>query len=104
MALTIIPIFQKIRTGIDKVDQVIEKLYTTLTALSKVEIINGRIIASTIIISGRENAVPHKLGRVPQGYVVISKNADTNIWNATSDDLNLYLHCSTNVFVVLWVF
>jgi hypothetical protein len=65
---------------------------------------------TTITITATINttfAVPHKLGRVPVGYHVVSKNKSVDIYNSATPwtDMNIYLEAPvTNVVVTLFIF
>lgn len=72
--------------------------------------LNGKFIVDGILINaslvnGSVNLVPHGLGRVPNGYVVIYKSANSDLWDDSNpDSLFLRLNVTANVNVKLWVF
>ena len=49
-------------------------------------------------------SLSHKLNRIPLGYIVTKKSADTNIWDTAIDDKTISLVSSVSVVIDLWVF
>jgi hypothetical protein len=48
--------------------------------------------------------IEHKLGRVPLGWFVIDKDADTNIWKVSADTQKITLTSSVSVNIKLLLF
>lgn len=73
--------------------------------LSK-QIVDG-IFIKDVILNGIK-LVNHGLGRKPIGYLVVSKDANENVWDHQAENktplLNLSLESSGPVKVSLWVF
>ena len=71
-------------------------------------LIDGRLLTGIEMITGQDNDIPHGLDRVPAGYIVVNRTANSVI--STSSAVNktpknsLILNCSANVTVSLWVF
>lgn len=64
---------------------------------------NG-IIIDVILISGA-NIINHRLGRKPQGYIIIDQDASASFYRlAPFNDLTLALNSSANVNVSLYIF
>jgi predicted Zn-dependent protease with MMP-like domain len=78
------------------------------TNIASVEILNGVLLKQVELVTGQDNNVNHKLGREPQGYIIVRKRANSNIWDSQDTnkfkDLTLVLNCSANVTVDLWIF
>lgn len=69
---------------------------------------DGVLLESVSLSTGDTNAVQHKLGRAPRGWIIVRQRANANIWD--SQDANVFktkslaLECSADVIVDLWVF
>lgn len=69
---------------------------------------NGVLLQSISLSTGGTNAVEHKLGRAPSGWILVRKRSTADVWD--SQDTNIFktkslaLECSANVIVDLWVF
>lgn len=60
---------------------------------------------SDIDIGTSATSVPHKLGRLPRGYVLVGQDADARIWrDSAADRVNLYLKASAAVTASIWVY
>ena len=66
------------------------------------EIIDGRLVS--INLSNGTNTVNHGLGRKPNGFMVISKNANVDIWGNVFTDKTLTLSTNGAVTGSIWVF
>jgi hypothetical protein len=72
------------------------------------QILDGVLIRNIELVSGSVNKVKHKLGRKLIGWIVVRKNANSNVWDSQSTNelqtKTINLECSANVTVDLWVF
>jgi hypothetical protein len=72
------------------------------------EIINGVLIKNVNLDSSITNQVNHKLGRKPQGWIIVRQRANSIIWDSqdtnTKANRTLELSCSANVTIDLWIF
>ena len=80
------------------------KWAAVLNPLLALPIVNGNAVSATLTGSTPQ-AVPHKLGRMPQGWFLIDNTTNAVVWrtqpfNAT----NLTLEASATTTVNLWVF
>lgn len=49
------------------------------------------------VTPGTEISVPHTLGKIPTGYIPVTKDKEADVYNTTSPDrVNLYLKCSAS--------
>lgn len=73
-----------------------------------IPLLDGVLLTQIELVSGAINPVDHKLGRTPQGYIVVRKRANASIWDSQDlnkfSDLTLDLNCSANVIIDLWIF
>lgn len=67
-------------------------------------IVDGVHLDGVALLAAGVTRVNHGLGRMPQGYKVVSSNANSNVWNDALTGLVLPLRCSADVTVSLWVY
>lgn len=70
-------------------------------------ILYGNLLKDVVLAHPTLNLIEHKLGRLPQGYIIVDRNADANIYSATTKPLPLrflYLYATAPVTVTIWVF
>lgn len=57
-----------------------------------------------VAIGTSETVIAHKLGRNPQGWIIVEKNANSDVWSSsTKDGRFLYLMATAAVTVTLYV-
>jgi len=80
-------------------------IITTLNDIIDNPIING-ILIENVTVNTSQTSIEHKLKRPYKGFVVVSQNANANIWVAADSDKQAYLKLisSATVVVSLWVF
>ena len=98
--------FQKIKTDDEGIMLFQDYVYATINSIVKCPIVDNTVIEDIALVAGVENRVDHKLGRNPVGYIIIKKNAQSDIWDSLSASpaLNLSLHCSVNCTVSIYCF
>jgi hypothetical protein len=69
----------------------------------------GSLIVDGIQLSGLDlsttaTKINHKLGRLPQGWIVVDKNADARVWSTAKTKSTLTLTASATCTVSLWVY
>lgn len=69
---------------------------------------SGVFVVVTLSTGGVDNVVNHGLGRVVQGWTVVDKNANADIWQSTTTnnlkDKQILLRASALVTVKLYLF
>lgn len=97
--------FKKAYTLDQDLNAVQENVEESLTPLIKNPLLDG-IILSNIALTTGDNDISHKLGRKLQGWIVVDRDANANIYRKTSTTptLTLKLNSSANVTVSLYVF
>lgn len=66
---------------------------------------NQGILLKNVSITSGANVINHKLGRLPQGYIITDLNAAASIYrSADSTDLYLTLTSDNAALIALWVF
>ena len=68
-------------------------------------LLNG-VLLTGVELGSTATQVPHSLGREPQGWIIVNKNADANVWQSSKDLSKAFvtLQASADVTVDLWVF
>jgi len=57
-----------------------------------------------VVLGASETSIAHKLGSKTQGWIIIDKNANENIWSSSAKDGKfLYLTASGDVTVTIYV-
>lgn len=96
---------RKTRTEDRGLQVVQDSVFQCLETIRRKEILDGRRIKDVYVDSSTPTEVAHGLGRPLIGWLVISKNANANLWQTTSDEESiLTLNTSADVTVSLWVF
>lgn len=100
--------FKKLSSDDALINRLQENVQQALLPVSSSEIIDGILLKNVELVSATDNAVQHKLGRVPLGWAVVGKRSQADVWDGQSTNSNksliLVLRCSANVVVDLWVF
>ena len=100
--------YKKIYTAEPVLNQLQDNIDQTLKPLINSEIGDGQLIENIFLPASTETLVEHKLGRELRGYIVVKRNAGSNIFD--KQDVNIasdrFLILDTNVAVTvsLWVF
>ncbi len=79
-----------------------------LDTVTNKEILDGILLKGLPLVSGSTNEVNHKLGRQPQGWIIVRKRAQADVWDLqdlnTNPSATLSLACSSDVTIDIWVF
>lgn len=73
-----------------------------VNSIEKLTLLNKAIVSNIVVNTSA--TIEHKLGRVPNGYFVIAKNANANIWNGALTDTQLTLNSSAAVTITIYIF
>lgn len=98
--------FRRVRTEDGDIKQLQDAVANTLQTITQREILDGVLLTDIYVATGAARDIEHKLGRKPRGYVVVKRDAESEIWDSESDLPNsfLSLNSSANVTISLWVF
>lgn len=102
-----IPDLKKIKTQIFELQQFQDSVAEVLGPIRAAEVVDGVLISGVVIPTGTPKSVAHKLGRPPQGWIVVSKNAASDVWEDITYSFRskfLRLSSSADVTINLWVF
>ena len=99
-----LPIFQTILKDLSLMQT---KWASIINPILAAPIVNGLLLNNVSLVSG-DNTINHRLGRKLQGWIVVGKNANANIYDKqstnTMPELTLVLNSSGTLTVNLWVF
>ena len=95
---------KKVRSDDRIINQVQDNIEQAITPIINSEIIDGLIIKDIEVLTGATLTLSHKLGRTPNGFAVIKRNANSTVWNGLIDKKTIELNSSANVTISLWVF
>jgi hypothetical protein len=84
------------------INRIQDNIATSVNQVVTNPINQGQLIQASL--AGGSNAVPHKLGRVPQGYFIGSQSNASTIHETSRDSTFLNLTASSAVSVSLWIF
>jgi hypothetical protein len=91
----------------DTTDQFQREAAEIFKGMGKREILQG-ILLTSLSIGTSTTKVSHGLGRVPLGFIVVDKTANSDIYRdgtvTTERDLFLHLKATTATTISLWVF
>lgn len=99
--------FPQVQTDDRNVNQLQKNIQQSLGPVIANPLVSGVILESVSLASG-DNTIPHKLGRVLQGWVVVRKRAASEIFDKQDSnptpEVTLVLNASVAVVVNLYVF
>ena len=100
--------FKKLFTKDDELRRVQDEVALGFQQVDRQPFMNGVILTGTVLASGTDTKVNHGLGRVPQGFVILAKNATADVWTSTTTnprpELTIILKSSAAVTVTVWIF
>ncbi len=104
-----IPPLKKIDLGNQAVNKLQENVRILTNEIIGKQILDGILLTKVSLTTGVTNPVDHKLGRQPLGWLVLRKRATADIWDTQDTNTNnkngtLFLRCSADVVVDLWIF
>jgi hypothetical protein len=99
---------KKIFTNNFELQQIQDNVLESFKDLGVNYILNGELVQDVSLVSGTDQAVSHKLSRKPNGFIVVDKNANADVWQSTTvnniKDRVLLLRASATVKISLWIF
>lgn len=94
--------FKKVVSDNADLQRVQENVQAALEPVISSPIVDGLLISAQL--ESGSNKVAHKLGRKPQGYIVVTKSANIDVWGSVMSPSILTLEASGNVTLTLWIF
>lgn len=76
-----------------------------LNPILALPLLAGNQINGIVLVSGVAKSINHLLQRMPQGWFVVDKNANANIWRTVAwTTTTITLEANANVTINLWVY
>lgn len=79
-------------------------LFGQVTSLQSVPLISGYQINSVALVANTPKTIPHSLGVIPEGWVVVDQNASASIWRQAWTSNSVTLEASANVTISFWIY
>ena len=79
-----------------------DRIKEFLDQIMRTEFLAGSSISTTIGTSNTE--IPHGLDVIPNGFLIVDKTANSNIWRVSWNKKTITLIASSSVDVKLWIF
>lgn len=99
--------FKKVISDNQDIRKLSDNLIEFLVPVQKNNLLDGLLLKSIALASGT-TSVEHKLGRAPEGWIVVRNRAQSTIWDTqdanSMPEKTLILHSSAATTVDLWVF
>ena len=82
-----------------------DSIRQSLDDLISKQLIDGILLENVSLTSGQDNIINHKLSRKLRMWLVVRKNANSDVWEVSSvvSTKQISLRCSANVTISLWV-
>lgn len=98
--------FKQIKSDDYELMRVQDNVNSALIPIQNSQIIDGQVLKSISLKTGQPNIINHRLNRDIVGYIVIRKNADANVWDASSltPSLTILFYTDLDCQVDLYVF
>jgi hypothetical protein len=93
----------RIRATNTDLQTVQDNLIGSIEQLIKQQILDG-VLLESVAIGTTPTTVSHKLSRIPQGYIVVSKNGPGDIYDLQRDSKTITLQSTVAVTTKIWVF
>ena len=94
--------FRKIGSETAELNKVQDNVELALGPLLKSPIIDGVLIS--VQLEAGVNTVNHTLGRLPIGWLLVSPEANAQVWQLAKSKTLLTLQASAPITTSLWVF
>jgi len=88
-------------------DEFLQRLQSNIAdsfnSILKVLLLDGNTLTVTLA-AGVASGVSHKLGRQPEGWIIVDKDASASVYRTAWDKNSLTLISDANVNLKVWVF
>lgn len=98
--------FKQIKSDDYELMRVQDNVNAALIPIQNAQILDGQVLKNISLITGQPNIISHKLNRNIVGYIVIRKDSNADVWDASSStpSLTILLYTDSNCKVDLYVF
>lgn len=98
-------LFDKLQSPDGLLNRIQDRLKSVINAIARKPIVDGILLEGVTLANSATNRVPHNLGRLPRGWIVVKRTSGAVIYdNVAADDKFLTLNSSAAAVVSLWVF
>lgn len=87
------PVLRKIITGNQDLDRVQDSIKDAYDPLTKSVLVGAQVIVTPVATAG--TVVPHNLGRLPKGWLVIDNTTAAYFWRSAWDSMTITLKASS---------
>lgn len=97
--------FKRVHTPNELLNRVQDNMSLFADALVKIPLLDG-ILIKDVVLGTTEVRINHTLGREPQGWIIVKKNAAADIYESSSTltDRYLSLTATATVTASIWIF
>ena len=88
----------------NEVDDKSLALQDIISTINSNPLINGRLVKNISVLSTADKVIDHGLGRIPNGYIIVSKLANCDLVFKSSTSLTITVRASASTTISLWVF
>lgn len=98
--------FVRIKTDDAELNKLQDRLEEYFRSFDFSSILDGHLLEDVALVNGSTTTVPHGLGRVPKGLILVKSDPFTDVQEDSEADRNfLYLQATTaDSTISLWVF
>lgn len=100
--------FRRVQVKSDDVKHLQDGIAQIFNQILKKQIIDGIFIQDITITGGTPLEISHGLDNTPRGWIIVKKNAESDVWQTVSDTpsatMVLNATAATTVTISLWVF
>ena len=93
----------KIFTSNKELQRLQDNVSNAISELLRVPLLDGLVLTQTFT-APTDTVIEHKLQREPLGWIVIGKNATSDVWEVSKDQRFITLRTNQNVTVTFWIF
>jgi hypothetical protein len=93
----------KIFTSNKELQRLQDNVSNAISELLRVPLLDGLLLTQTFVAT-TDTIIEHKLQREPLGWIVIGKNATSDVWEVSKDQRFITLRTNQNVTVTFWIF
>lgn len=95
--------FLKIFTSDKSLQRLQDNVSNAISEILRVPLLDGRLFSQTFTAS-TDTIVEHKLQREPLGWIILGKNATSDVWEVSKDARFITLRTDQNVTITFWIF
>lgn len=94
---------KRINTKDSELNRIQDNVDQELSSLQSMPMVGGNVLTGVALTGGSITAVPHKLQRTAQYWILLGQDSNSNVWVTSIDTKYLYVSCSNSCNVIIWV-